>query len=253
MKPNTNFIQKMEQLSEQYAQTCLPHISLDTVIFGFNGNDLNVLLLQMQYNSEWFLPGGYINKDEALVDAAKRVLYERTGVQNVFLEEFAVFGQLNRSESAYSMFPHDFWMGQRFITIGFYALINHSDAIPHCDHLSSDCRWHPLSSIHELNMTMDHRAILQKALLTLRRDLSLRPIGYQLLPDKFSLPELQRLYELILGKQLNRGNFYRKIKKLNILTKLNEQKTGGFHRHADLYEFNLEVYRQFLRDGLNTW
>lgn len=253
MKPDTNFIQRMEQMSEQYAQTCLPHISLDTVIFGFNGNDLNVLLLQMQYNGEWFLPGGYINKDEALVDAAKRVLYERTGVQDVFLEEFAVFGQLNRSEAAYSMFPGDFWMGQRFITIGFYALINHSDAIPRCDTLSSDCRWHPLSAIHELNITMDHQAILQRALLTLRRDLSLRPVGYQLLPDKFSLPELQRLYESILGRQLNRGNFYRKIKKLNILTKLNEQKAGGFHRHADLYEFNLEVYRQFLRDGLDTW
>lgn len=100
---------------------------------------------------------------------------------------------------------------------------------------------------------MDHREIIEKALLTLREKISIKPIGYNLLPEKFTLTELQKLYEAILGKELNRGNFYRKIKNLGILNKLDEQRRGGAHKAPDLYSFDKEKYTEALKNGLNSW
>lgn len=100
---------------------------------------------------------------------------------------------------------------------------------------------------------MDHREIVEKALLTLREAISYKPIGYNLLPEKFTLSELQKLYEIILGKELNRGNFYRKIKNLGILKKLDERRTGGAHKAPDLYSFDEESYAKALENGLSSW
>jgi hypothetical protein len=100
---------------------------------------------------------------------------------------------------------------------------------------------------------MDHRKIISKALQTLRERLSYKPIGYNLLPDKFTLSDLQGLYETVLGKKLNRGNFYRKMKNMGILQKLDEQRKGGAHKAPDLYKFNVETYNNILQEGLNTW
>ncbi|MGG7438110.1 NUDIX hydrolase [Chryseobacterium arthrosphaerae] len=231
----------------------LPHISADPVIFGFHQNELKVLLARMNYRKQWMLPGGYVKKDEDLDDAVLRILESRAGVTNVFLEEFGVFGKKNRSEYYFEDFDDSLFQKQRFISVGYYALYNSSELSPVADEMSETCEWIYLKQLPEINLAMDHREIIEKALQTLREKISHKPIGYNLLPEKFTLPELQKLYEVILGKPLNRGNFYRKIKNLGILKKLQEQRRGGAHKAPDLYSFDDHQYRKALENGLRNW
>ncbi len=239
--------------SKKAYEIYVPHISVDTVIFGFNGDQLKVLLLKMKFNQQWFLPGGYMKKDENLESAAIRILRERTQLDKIFLQEFAVFSELNRSEEAFKDFPDDLWHKKRFISVGYYALVNHKDVSPIGDELSESCDWIILDELESQNITMDHKQIIEIALNTLREEISYKPIGLNLLPEKFTLSELQKLYEAILGRTLNRGNFYRKIKNIGILKKLDEQRKGGAHKAPDLYTFDQENYFKILENGINNW
>ena len=239
--------------SKKAYEMYVPHISVDTVIFGFNGDQLKVLLLKMKFNHQYFLPGGYMKKEENLESAAIRILRERTQLDKIFLQEFAVFSELNRSEEAFKDFPDDLWHKKRFISVGYYALVNHKDVSPIGDELSESCDWIILDELESHNITMDHKKIIEKALNTLREQISYKPIGLNLLPEKFTLSELQKLYEAILGRTLNRGNFYRKIKNIGILKKLDEQRKGGAHKAPDLYTFDQENYFKILENGINNW
>ena len=239
--------------SKKAYEIYVPHISVDTVIFGFNGDQLKVLLLKMKFNQQWFLPGGYMKKEENLESAAIRVLRERTQLDKIFLQEFAVFSELNRSEETFKDFPDDLWHKKRFISVGYYALVNHKDVSPIGDELSESCDWIILDELESQNITMDHKQIIEKALNTLREQISYKPIGLNLLPEKFTLSELQKLYEAILGRTLNRGNFYRKIKNIGILKKLDEKRKGGAHKAPDLYTFDQENYFKILENGINNW
>ncbi|MDR6516732.1 NUDIX hydrolase [Chryseobacterium camelliae] len=241
------------QRSEEAKQKFLPHLSADPVIFGFDQNELKVLLLKMNYRKQWFLPGGYVQKDEDLEDAVARILKNRVGVTDVYLEQFGVFGKKNRSEFYFEDFDETLFNKQRFVTIGYYALYNPDRFNLVADELSETCEWVYLSQLPDIELAMDHRDIIDKALLTLREKISYKPIGYNLLPEKFTLSELQKLYEVILGRTLNRGNFYRKIKNMGILTKLDESRRGGAHKAPDLYSFNEENYLKALENGLNNW
>ena len=239
--------------SKKAYEMYVPNISVDTVIFGFNGDQLKVLLLKMKFNHQYFLPGGYMKKEENLEYAAIRILRERTQLDKIFLQEFAVFSELNRSEETFKDFPDDLWHKKRFISVGYYALVNHKDVSPIGDELSESCDWIILDELESHNITMDHKKIIEKALNTLREQISYKPIGLNLLPEKFTLPELQKLYEAILGRTLNRGNFYRKIKNIGILKKLDEQRKGGAHKAPDLYTFDQENYFKILENGINNW
>ena len=239
--------------SKKAYEIYVPHISVDTVIFGFNGDQLKVLLLKIKFNHQYFLPGGYMKKDENLESAAIRILRERTQLDKIFLQEFAVFSELNRSEEAFKDFPDDLWHKKRFISVGYYALVNHKDVSPIGDELSESCDWIILDELESQNITMDHKQIIEKALNTLREQISYKPIGLNLLPEKFTLSELQKLYEAILGRTLNRGNFYRKIKNIGILKKLDEKRKGGAHKAPDLYTFDQENYFKILENGINNW
>ena len=239
--------------SKKAYEIYVPHISVDTVIFGFNGDQLKVLLLKMKFNHQYFLPGGYMKKEENLESAAIRILRERTQLDKIFLQEFAVFSELNRSEEAFKDFPDDLWHKKRFISVGYYALVNHKDVSPIGDELSESCDWIILDELESQNITMDHKQIIEKALNTLREQISYKPIGLNLLPEKFTLSELQKLYEAILGRTLNRGNFYRKIKNIGILKKLDEKRKGGAHKAPDLYIFDQENYFKILENGINNW
>ncbi len=239
--------------SKKAYEIYVPHISVDTVIFGFNGDQLKVLLLKMKFNQQWFLPGGYMKKEENLESAAIRILRERTQLDKIFLQEFAVFSELNRSEEAFKDFSDDLWHKKRFISVGYYALVNHKDVSPIGDELSESCDWIILDELESQNITMDHKQIIEKALNTLREQISYKPIGLNLLPEKFTLSELQKLYEAILGRTLNRGNFYRKIKNIGILKKLDEKRKGGAHKAPDLYTFDQENYFKILENGINNW
>lgn len=249
MDSKQQFLDKSSEAKEIF----LPHLSADPVIFGFDNNELKVLLLKMNYRKQWMLPGGYIRKDEDLDEGIVRLLKERAGVAVSYLEEFGVFGKKNRSEFYFEDFDETLFQKQRFITIGFYALYNATALHPVADEMSETCEWIYLSELPEIELAMDHREIIEKALLTLREKISIKPIGFNLLPEKFTLPELQKLYEAILGKELNRGNFYRKIKNLSILKKLDEQRRGGAYKAPDLYSFDEENYKKALEDGLNNW
>ena len=239
--------------SKKAYEMYVPHISVDTVIFGFNGDQLKVLLLKIKFNQQYFLPGGYMKKEENLESAAIRILQERTQLDKIFLQEFAVFSELNRSEEAFKDFPDDLWHKKRFISVGYYALVNHKDVSPIGDELSESCDWIILDELESQNITMDHKKIIEKALNTLREQISYKPIGLNLLPEKFTLSELQKLYEAILGRTLNRGNFYRKIKNIGILKKLDEKRKGGAHKAPDLYTFDQENYFKILENGINNW
>ncbi|AYN02399.1 NUDIX hydrolase [Chryseobacterium sp. 3008163] len=249
MDSQQQFLSKSEEAKDLY----LSHLSADPVVFGFDKSELKVLLLQMTYRKQWLLPGGYVKKDEDLDEAAKRVLKERAGISDVYLEEFAVFGKKKRSEFYFEDFDDSLWHKQRFVSIGYYALYNPDNANLIIDEFSDKCEWVYLSQLNEIELAMDHREIIDKALLALRERISYKPIGYNLLPEKFTLSELQKLYETILGKELNRGNFYRKIKNLGILRKLDEQRRGGAHKSPDLYSFDEDNYKKALENGLNNW
>lgn len=233
----------------------LGHISLDCVVFGFHDNQLKVLLLETRQTREWALPGGFVKVDESVESAASRALKERTGLDNIFLRQFYVFSDPGRSEA--NPITNDVvheneilqWFQQRFISIGFYALVDFTKAIPTPDQFSVSCEWKPLSAIQSL--ILDHKQILEKALETLRLQLRYQPIGCNLLPEKFTMPELQKLYETILGRELDRRNFQRRILSYNILNKLEERKVGGAYKSPFYYEFNLPNYQKALDNGLN--
>lgn len=230
----------------------IPTLSIDCVVFSFHENVLQVLTLKMKDQDFWGLPGGYVKKEENVDDAAIRILKDRTGTENIYLQQFYTFGNLKRSESAFEDYDDSLWNKQRFVSIGYYALAEYSNVNLVVDEYSSACNWQSIESL-PLFM-MDHRVIFDKALLTLREQLNNHPIGYNLLPEKFTMPELQKLYEIILGKKLNRGNFYRKILRYDILTKLDESRKGGAHKAPDLYSFDLEKYNVALKEGLKgSW
>jgi 8-oxo-dGTP diphosphatase len=227
----------------------VPSLSIDCVVFGFHSGILKVLVTRFKEHDAWSLPGGYVLKTENLKEAANRILVERTGVANLYLQQFRVFGDLNRSEGFFEDYPDAIWNKQRFISVGFYALVDYSQVNLIVDEISDACEWKAIDFLPEF--IMDHRLILDRALYTLRKQLNHKPIGYNLLPEKFTMPELQKLYEIILGKKLNRGNFYRKMLRYDILTKLDESRKGGAYKSPDLYKFDMEKYQNALKVGFN--
>lgn len=235
-----------------------PSLSLDCVIFGFHENELKVLLVKAKATDHWSLPGGFVFKEEDLEDAAIRVLKERTGLNDIFLQQFHVFGSAKRSDwnihrinfkkDGIEIGP-DHWLLKRFITVGYYALVEFAHVKPTPDSSSDACAWWDLNEIEEL--FMDHKKILDRALDTLRLQLNHLPIGYNLLPQKFTMPELQKLYETILNKSLDRRNFQRRMTGFGILKKLKETRKGGAHRAPFLYSFDMRKYRKALKQGLH--
>lgn len=238
----------LEKQSKESFKKYISTLSIDCVIFSFYENSLQVLTVRMKDHPTWALPGGYVKKEENVDDAAIRILKDRTGTENIYLQQFYTFGNLNRSEADFAEYNDDLWNKQRFISIGYYALAEYSNVSLIIDEYSDAVQWQSIDKLPEF--MMDHRIILDKALLTLREQLNNHPIGYNLLPEKFTMPELQKLYEAILGKKLNRGNFYRKILRYDILSKLDECRKGGAHKAPDLYSFDLEKYNSALKEGL---
>ena len=231
----------------------LNHISIDCVVFGFHEGQLKVLLLKMKDEPKWYLPGGFVLKTEHLDDAANRILNERTGLHHIFLKQFRVFGDPMRARPHLEMYKNlvadeDNWFSNRFVTIGYYALVDFENTIPAPDSFSEQCVWCGLENLPPFNL--DHRQILDNALDALRLQLNYQPIGYNLMPQEFTMPELQKLYETILDKKLDRRNFQRKILAFDILNRSEHPRKGGAHKAPYLYSFNLNKYEQALKDGL---
>ncbi len=229
-------------------QIYLRHLSVDCVIFGFHENQLKVLLLKWK-NGPWCLPGGFVKKEESLQDSATRTLHERTALKNIFLQQFQAFGHPKREKGkTRDKKLQGSWLQDRFVTIGYYALVDYSKVKPQPDIFSDECKWWDIHDVPDL--LYDHNEILEEALTTVRLDLNYHPIGYNLLPEKFTMPELLRLYETILDKKIDRRNFQKKILSLKILVKLKERKTGGAHKAPFLYKFDKVKYQKALREGI---
>lgn len=235
----------------------IPGLSVDNVIFGFHNNQLKVLLLACKDQKHWMLPGGYVLKTESVDAAAERVLLDRTGLHKVYLQQFSVFGDPKRSSAQLvkglvkSMDLDETlnqWFLQRFITIGYYALVEFEKVKPIPDPLSLACAWFDIDQLPRL--IFDHQAIIEGALIAMRQHLNFQPIGLNLLPSSFPLKSLQMIYETILGKKLDRPNFNRKILSLGILEKKEKQFTGAAHKAPFLYSFKKKEYYKLLKEGI---
>ncbi len=234
-----------------------PGLSLDCVIFGFHENELKVLLLKMKNWDMWALPGGFVPNNMSVDEAAAEALFERTGLKDIFLRQFYLFGNPERNNADHveklverGVIPDNLraWFSQRFVSIGYYSLVEFSKVTPVPDAISEFCEWKSLNDLPP--MIIDHEEILEKAYQTLKKELDDEPVGLNLLPEKFTMTELQTLYETILGKQLDRRNFRRKILAWDILAETGERRMGGRHKAPVLYQFDQEKYDRALREGL---
>ena len=233
--------------------------SVDCVIIGYENEELRVLLLKWKHAEIWGLPGGFINMDEDMDKAAERVLKERTGLEFPFLSQFYTFGDCQRRNMDHTrellklmgMKSQSLnqWFSQRFITTGYLAPVNIRECgKPEPDNLSSRCEWVPAKKIPEL--AFDHKQIIGKALEHLRIRINYLPLGRTLLPETFTMKELQKLYEAVLGRQLDRGNFQRKILKLDMLVRLNKKPDAGAHKAPYLYRFDPVKYTDRSHRGI---
>lgn len=220
------------------SESIIEHLSVDCVIFGFEDASMKVLLIQRLLDPSsgmWALPGGFIRYDENIDKASARILEEHTNVRGLFMEQLGAFGDVNR-------FPD-----KRVITVVYYAMVKpvQYGLIPGPD--AKNVRWFNVQDLPSL--PFDHRPIIDNALGRLRRQLKYKPIGFNLLPDKFPLLTLQELYEAIYGINFDKPNFRRKIMKMNLLIPLEEKQTGVAHRSARLYKFDKSRYDSLTEKG----
>ncbi|AQQ66823.1 NUDIX hydrolase [Microbulbifer agarilyticus] len=223
--------------SRQHAEAS--HIlTVDNVIFGCDDGELKVLLVKHGEGSsagKWGLPGDWLQQGETLEQAASRVLLDRAGVRNIFLEQLHTFSDLNR-------YPET-----RIITTAYYALIRPEDYQLVVGASELDAQWFPVKKVPPL--IFDHKTILAYGLRHLKHKVRHEPIGFNLLPKKFTLYELQRLYEAVLDVVLDKPNFRRKMMKMNLLMATEEKQSGVTHRAATLYRFDRKVYRELTEQG----
>ncbi|HPG06519.1 MAG TPA: NUDIX domain-containing protein [Saprospiraceae bacterium] len=222
----------------------LNHIAFDSVVFGFSGQTLKILIMEYHNTGLFALPGGFVQMDENLNDAVKRGLKERTGLDNIYLEQFYTFGDVARYQpeimakiiQANELEINGWeWLLERFISVAYYALINYNDVVPQPDALSDSCEWYPVNELPPL--MLDHAEIVAKALETLRTNLDQKLIGGNLLPERFTMQELQNVYEAILDTKLHRSAFQRKLLASDQLVRHEKRFTGKAHKAPYLYSF----------------
>lgn len=222
----------------------IPHIAFDSVVFGFSKGKLKILLMEYHATGWYALPGGFVGRTENLEDAVKRGLFERTGLKEIYLQQFHTFGDLARfkpevmktiMEANGHAFPENFWMLDRFFSIAYYALIDHEKVTLTPDGISDSIAWYDIEQLPEL--ILDHSSIVKKALQTLRENLDRNLVGGNLLPERFTMNQLQAVYEAILGEKLRRTSFQRKMLSLDILERHEKLYTGKSHKAPFLYSF----------------
>lgn len=214
-------------------------IAADNVVFGYDGGELKVLLIERGERTEvgkLALPGGFLRMDETIEECAARELKEETGIENAYSRCFGTFTDLDRDPE------------QRVVSIAFYALVPTCQVVGGTD--AKRATWVPIKEVGEL--AFDHNQILERAIMTLREDIAFRPVSYALLPDKFTLPQLQRLYECILGLDtpMDRSNFSKKILKSGFLVDTGEVEAASGHRGGNFYSFNHDAYESFKQDRI---
>jgi len=219
-------------------------VSVDTVIFGFHNDKLKALMLRFGNTPYFVLPGGYIMKEENLDDAALRILQERTGLKNIYLEQFYTSGNTSRSredvvkelmQKMIGVIPNSNWFNQRFVSVCYYALIDDTKVNPVVENFFTEIKWF---DVNKLPKTLyDHDMVITKALKRLQADLDEKLVGFNLMSETFTMGQLQKLYEAVYQKKFVRTNFQRKILSLNVLERLEKQYSGKSHKAPYLYRF----------------
>ncbi|NDV60389.1 NUDIX domain-containing protein [Bacteroides sp. 519] len=215
-----------------------PAVTTDCAIFGFDEGELKILLIERgiePYIGEWALPGGFLNMDEDAETCSRRILKKETGLENIFMEQLYTFSAVDRDPR------------YRVVSIAHYALVKRSDynAIAGLD--TTTVRWFGLSEVPKL--AFDHKSVLNKALERLKGKIKYQPIGFELLPERFTLPDLHRLYETILQESLDRRNFRKKMLSFGILVDTGDVQRGAQNRAPKLYCFDKNKYDELSKKG----
>lgn len=236
------------------SKTYIPQLAIDCVIFGYKEKELKVLVSKLHLKGEIYsLPSGFIFQNEGIDEAAHRILRERTSISNIFLEHYKNFGQAERTNKGLfekimeqnkdfftseniNFSQEDFvWLTSRFVSLGYYALVDISKVTPTKTELDESMEWY---NIHELpDLMMDHAEMVEKALESLRLNLDNNIIVLNLLPETFIMKEVQDLYETIFQKTYARNNFQKKILELNVLERLEKKFTGAANKAPYVYRF----------------
>jgi 8-oxo-dGTP diphosphatase len=221
-------------------QHARPALTVDCVVFGFDGGGLHMLLIRRAlapFQGQWALPGGFVRVTETLDAAARRELAEEAGLKNVFLEQLYTFGGVARDPR------------ERVVSVAYYALVKLSAhrAIAATD--ATDAEWFPVAKLPRL--AFDHADIAARALARLKSKVRYQPIGFELLPPKFTLSALQHLYEAILETPLDKRNFRKKVLGFGLLVPLAETQMAGRHRPAQLFRFDAVKYEGLKQRGFN--
>ena len=229
-------------------------LSIDCVIFGYNQKKLKVLISKLNFKGDfWTLPSGFIFQEESIDQAAHRILEERTGIYDIYLEQYRVFGEVPRTNISivkkllelnqekfdkfeFNNFTFD-WLTSRFIAIGYYALVDIEKVVPKLMKIDQSIDWYNINELPP--MIMDHNEQVFKALETLRIGLDNKLLGFNLLPEKFTMKELQQLYEAVYDIPLRRNNFQKKMLNLGVLERLEKKFTGAANKAPYLYKFKL--------------
>lgn len=230
----------MTETNTNNNKTGVDGITIDCVFFGFNKESLEVLLVQHaqgESKGKWGLLGGWLQIDESADDAAQRILHELTGLEDIYLEQLKAFTNPKRV------------LERRVVTIGYYTLVNREDYNIKASLKVIEAKWYKINEIPDL--IFDHNEILDFSLLQLRNRVRQAPIGFNLLPEKFTLLQLMHLYEEILGIELDKSNFRRKILHMKLLQELDEKQKDVSHRAAKLYKFDAEMYKKLTEKGFN--
>jgi 8-oxo-dGTP diphosphatase len=233
-------------------QDYIQQLSIDCVIFGYQQEELKVLIPKLNFRGDfWALPSGFILQQEGIDQAARRILEERTGIRDIYLDQFRVFGDKDRSSIRFLQQMIDLnpeklgqkqnaqrefeWVTKRFVSIGYYALVDINKVKPQKIELDESIHWYSIKNLPP--MIMDHNQIVEEALETLRLNLDQKLIGFNLLPETFTMKEVQQLYEAIFDKEFARNNFQKKILDLNVLERLEKKYTGAANKAPFLYRF----------------
>ncbi len=215
-----------------------PAITTDCVIFGFDSEGLKVLLNERKsepYKNYWALPGGFVNINEDAETCARRKLQEKTTLENIYIEQLFTFSAVDRDPRF------------RVISIAYYALVKLSDYPAHVETETTHAKWFALPEIPAL--AFDHCNMLEMAKQRLKGKIKYQPVGFELLPEKFTMSELHRLYEIILETSLDRRNFRKKMLRFNLLIDHNELVKGAPNRAAKLYSFDRQKYGELSKSG----
>ena len=236
-RSNTYYITENDQPLDEYLSFGL---SVDCIVFGYHKGEIRVLLVERDaapFKGDWALIGDLVNPQSDLADSANHVLERLTGLKDIFMEQFFTFGSVRRHPVG------------RVVTVGYYSLLKSKDYHPIASSWAKSTKWFNINELPEL--AFDHSEILKKGIEILKTKVRYQPVGFELLPSKFTLLELQDLYEALLGYTFDKPNFRKKILSMDLIIPLNEVQENVSHRPAKLFKFDEQRYTQLRKEGFS--